>query len=121
MTRVTMKRQDGVFISSKANGDRSLSVVTLTADTVDAYEVGTILVDDGEKFIRASEATVEQIADITRAVFLRDRTFAEVDTQVLVLERAFEGVEHLTDIDELSTATRAAVVALITAAGIVLR
>ncbi|MBY5329577.1 hypothetical protein [Rhizobium leguminosarum] len=121
------KQKNGIFILSLASSDRSKSVVTAKADADTPYESGTILVDitaagaDKGKFIRASEATSEQIAAITRAAVLRDRTFAETDTSVLVIERDAELTERLTDIDDLAAGTKTAVLAKLTALGVVLR
>jgi len=120
------KQKNGIFIL-ELSGDRSKSVVTVKADADTPYESGTVLFDvtaagaDKGKFIRASEASAEQIAAISRAVILRDRTFAEVDTAVLVIERDAELIEHPTDIDDLSADAKAAAVAKLTALGNVLR
>jgi hypothetical protein len=121
------KQKNGIFIESLASSDRSKSVVTVKADADTPYESGTVLVDiaaagaDKGKFIRASEATAEQIAGITRAVVLHDRTLAVSDTAVLVIERDAELTERLTDVGDLSADSKAAVLAKLTALGIVLR
>jgi len=122
MTRVYAKPRNGAFIQSLASSTRSLGTVDVKADDV-PYEAGTILIDEtdaeGEAtgvFIRASEATAPQVAAATRAVLLSDRTYAEVATSVLVVERDAEVVGKMLD----STAN-ADVVAKLTAAGIVLR
>lgn len=121
------QQKNGVFVLSLAESDRSKSVVTIKADADTPYESGTVLVDvtaagaDQGKFLRASEATAEQIADISRVAILRDRTFAEADTPVLVIERDAEIVERLTDVDALSADSKAAVIAKTSLAGLVLR
>ncbi|MFT4163404.1 hypothetical protein [Shinella sp.] len=127
MAYFRQKQKNGIFVLSYASDmDRSTAVVTLKADA-DVYESGTVLIDitavgaDQGKFIRAAEATEVQAEAATRAVFLRDRTFAEADTDVLVVERDAVLTERLTDIAALAAEVKAPVAATLKLAGIVLR
>ncbi len=118
MAYFAQKQKNGIFIKSYGNGDISFEGVTLKADTNTPYESGTILVDivavgaDQGKFTRASDLAVADVEAATRAVILRDRTFAEVDTNVLVLESVAEVTEKLTDLADLAAASQTAVKAL---------
>lgn len=127
MAYFRQKQKNGIFVLSYASDiDRSIDVVKVKADA-DVYESGTVLIDitaagaDQGKFIRAAEATEVQAEAATRAVFLRDRTFAEADTDVLVVERDAVLTARLTDIDALVAEVKAPVAAILKVAGIVLR
>lgn len=121
------KQKNGIFVLSYASDmERSISAVTIKADA-EVYESGTVLINitaagaDQGKFIRASEATEVQAEAAKRAVVLRDRTFAEADTDVVVVERDAVLTARLTDIDALVAEVKVPVDAILNVAGIVLR
>lgn len=127
MAYFRQKQKNGIFVLSYASDiERSIDVATVKADA-DVYESGTVLIDitaagaDQGKFIRAIEATDVQAAAATRAVFLRDRTFAEADTAVVVVERDAVLTERLTDFADLDAEVKASVATILKLAGIVLR
>lgn len=127
MAYFRQKQKNGIFVLSYASDiERSIAAVTVKADA-DVYESGTVLIDitavgaDQGKFIRASEATEVQAQAAKRAVFLRDRTFAEADTAVVVVERDAVLTERLTDFATLDADVKPSVAAIVNLAGIVLR
>ena len=127
MAYFRQKQKNGIFVLSYASDiERSIAAVTVKADA-DVYESGTVLIDitavgaDQGKFIRASEATEVQAQAAKRAVFLRDRTFAEADTAVVVVERDAVLTERLTDFAALDADVKPSVAAILNVAGIVLR
>jgi hypothetical protein len=127
MAYFRQKQKNGVFVLSYASDiERSIDVATVKADA-DVYESGSVLIDitavgvDQGKFIRAIEATEAQAEAATRAVFLRDRTFAEADTAVVVVERDAVLTERLTDFAALDADVKPSVAAILKVAGIVLR
>lgn len=127
MAYFRQKQKNGIFVLSYASDiERSIAAVTVKADA-DVYESGTVLIEitaagaDQGKFIRAADATDVQAVAAKRAVFLRDRTFAEADAKVVVVERDAVLTERLTDIATLDADVKASVETIVSDAGIVLR
>ncbi|UFS81556.1 MULTISPECIES: head decoration protein [Rhizobium] len=131
MTRVNQNKPDQLHVRSKANGDRTIDVITLKQSAT-VYKAGTVVVAEytgasGSQvatglYIDPASAVDVTTYDRIKVAVLNDRVDATAGSHAAVaITRAAEVYGQWISLKDLATVEKAVVAAALDAAGIVVR